>query len=190
MNFNQNGNNTNLQINYENEINETATITAEFTNNELKDVTLEKEEPLDFLIWFLLIIGVIISIFLFVFLKIYKNKKHGLESENITYSKPFNYKLEADKLLKEAEELFKQKKYKDAYGKAGQALRLYLSYENGLKIELTNDDIIRYLKRRNKSFSDIKKCFDLCSLVEFAKYKIDKNDFDKIIGLSSKIITQ
>jgi len=187
INFDQNGNKTTIEMNYENEKNETATITAEFENNELIEVYLERENQGNQLIWFLIII-VIISFILYILLKKYLRKTKEFEQENIPNKKPFNYKIEADKLLNEARELFLKKKYKDAYGKAGQALRLYLSYENGLKKELTNDDVIKYLKQKNKSFKEIKKCFDLCSLVEFAKYKENKKDFDEILKITGKAI--
>jgi len=187
--FNQNGNITNLDINYEKEKNETATIKAEFENNELKEVSLENENQRNQLIWFLIIITMMFSVILYILLKKYFRKTQEFKTDSLPYKKPFNYKIEADKLLKEAEKLFKKKKYKDAYGKSGQALRLYLSYENGLKKEMTNDDIIKYLKQKNKSYKDIKKCFDLCSLVEFAKYKESKKDFDEILKITGKTIT-
>jgi hypothetical protein len=189
INFNQNGNITNLEISYENEKNETVTIKAEFEDNELIEVSLEKEEQRNQLIWILMIITFIFSIILYILLKKYMRETKEFEPDSISYKKSFNYKIEADKLLKEAERLFKKKKYKDAYGKAGQALRLYLSYENGLKKEMTNDDVIKYLKHKNKSYKDIKKCFDLCSLVEFAKYKENKKDFDEILKITGKTIT-
>jgi hypothetical protein len=186
--FNQNGNLTKLEISYENEKNETAIIIAEFENNDLLEVSLDKEKQNN-LIWIIIIIFISLFIIIYILVKKYLKKTQGFERDYIQQKKPFNYKIEADKLLKQAERLFKKKKYKDAYGKAGQALRLYLSYENGLKKELTNDDVIKYLKQKNKSYKDIKKCFDLCSLVEFAKYKENKKDFDEIIKITGKTIT-
>jgi hypothetical protein len=189
ISFNQNGNITDINIGFENENNETATITAEFENDELKEVSLEKDNEKNLLIWVFTIFLIFFFFILYIFFKRYKVRKKNFESEDILYTKPFDYKKEAEKLLREAEKLFYKKLYKDAYGVAGQALRLYLSFKYGIKKEITNDYIIKYLKQNDKKFNDIKKCFDLCSLVEFAKYKIDKNDFDEIIKISGKTIT-
>jgi hypothetical protein len=189
LNFNQNGNKTNLELSYENEKNETATITAEFENNELKDVTLEKENQMNLIIWIIPIILVILTIILYIIYNKYIKKNKRIEPIITSNKIPFDYKIEAKKLLKEAEKLFTKRKYKDAYGKAGQALRLYLSYQNGIKKEMTNDEVIKHLKQKNKSFKEIKKCFDLCSLVEFAKYNINKKDFDEILKITGKTIT-
>jgi hypothetical protein len=188
LTFNQHGNQTDLEIIYENKKNDTATIKARFENNELKEVSLEKEDKINLLIWLLPLIIIISIITLYVLYKKFFIKKQIKEFENILDKKPFNYKIEADKLLKEAEKLFKQKKYKDAYGKAGQSLRLYLSYKNGLNKEITNDDVIKYLRQNKKSFKDFKKCFDLCSLVEFAKFKEDINDFKNILKITGNTI--
>jgi hypothetical protein len=188
INFDQNGNKTNLDLNYENEKNETATISAEFENNELKDVTLEKENQMNHLIWIIPLIIVILTLILYVIYSKYFKKNKRIEDIKTINKKQFDYKIEAKKLLLEAEKLFKQKKYKDAYGKAGQALRLYLSYQNGLKKEITNDYVIKHLKQKNRPYLEIKKCFDLCSLVEFAKYKENKKDFNEILKITSKTI--
>lgn len=80
------------------------------------------------------------------------------------------------------------KKYKDAYGTGGQALGLFLSYENQLNKEVTNDEIINFLREHKKEYKEAKECFDLCSLVEFAKYEANKNDFDEIIRKTKKIM--
>jgi len=67
-------------------------------------------------------------------------------------------------------------------------LRLFLSYENRLNKEITNDEIINFLREHKKEYKEAKECFDLCSLVEFAKYKANKEDFDRIIEKAKKII--
>ena len=68
------------------------------------------------------------------------------------------------------------------------AIQTYNQILYGLKKEVTNDEIIRYLKNKNNNIKSIKECFDLCSLVEFAKYKTNKKDFEKIIKLGEEII--
>jgi hypothetical protein len=49
----------------------------------------------------------------------------------------FDFKEEAGKLVGKAVSLYEEKQFKDAYGTAAQALRLYLSYKYGLKKEVT-----------------------------------------------------
>jgi hypothetical protein len=48
--------------------------------------------------------------------------------------------------LDEAAVLFENKKYKEAYSRVGQTVRLFLRYEQGLDREITNDEIIHHLK--------------------------------------------
>jgi HEPN domain-containing protein len=117
-------------------------------------------------------------------------KKRYSELQSPIIKKSFNYRQEAERLLNEAKHDFENNLYKDAYGKVGQSLRLFLSYHHGLKKELTNSEMIRYLKNQKKSFKHIKECLDLCSLVEFAKYKENKSDFIKIIQITSNVILQ
>jgi hypothetical protein len=46
--------------------------------------------------------------------------------------------LAAEKMIAEAVESFENEDYKEAYGKAGQALRLFISYENKLNKDLNS----------------------------------------------------
>ena len=105
-------------------------------------------------------------------------------------SKPFDYRSEANRLLNDAKRDFEHGLFKDAYGKAGQSFWLFLSYFHDVKEEMTNDEMIRYLKNLNKPSDHIKQCLDLCSLVEFAKYSANESDFSKIIQLTTKVISQ
>ncbi|MBR9703767.1 hypothetical protein GOV12_00005, partial [Candidatus Pacearchaeota archaeon] len=142
--------------------------------------------------FWLLIIGIIIILVIIIYLIYYKyykkNKKAFDDIKDVNSEKPFDYKFESRKLLKESKKLFNLKKHKDAYEKAGQAIRLFLSHKYHLKIETTNDDIIRYLKLQNMDITKIKECFDLCCLVEFAKYKANIKDFNMILKIGEDII--
>ncbi|MBD3204433.1 hypothetical protein GF327_09150 [Candidatus Woesearchaeota archaeon] len=182
--FSNEKNSTEIKLNYKNELNRTAEITAEIKNNTFKKVNLEIEKNRSY--WWLILFAIPLIGFL-IYKKLHKKpveKKIGKKKP----AKPFDHKKEAKMLLAKAGELFSKKKYKDAYGTAAQAIRLYLAYENRLNKELANDDIIMYLRNNKKPYKNIKKCFDLCSLVEFAKYKANKKDFDKIMNLGKKII--
>ena len=112
------------------------------------------------------------------------------EDEKKIFEKPINFRKEALKLLKEAKTLFNNKKEKDAYGKAAESIRFYYSYKLGIKTELTNTDLVKKLKNHKIQYNNTQKCLNLCGLVEFAKYRANKQDFDKIIRLAESIIKQ
>ena len=187
VSFNQQGNQTDVDITYQNDKNETATIHAEFEDDVLKEVRLEREEPLHLFFYVLPIILCIIFVIIYLYYR-YK-KRHEIGEPLLQHTKkPFDYRKEAERLLIEAKKLFEQGRYKDAYMKAGQSLRLYLSYEHGLQKELTNEEVLNYLKKTKKSINHIKECFNLCSLVEFAKYQANDKDFDQISITVAKTI--
>ncbi len=170
-------------------------ISAEVINGTIQNVKIENSDKENdyskkyLWLWLLVLFIALLLVSYFIYKKYYKKiKKEIKETIQMTKEKQFDYKKEAIKLLDKAKDLFEKGKYKDAYEKVGQAIRLYLSYKYGLKREVTNDEIIKYLKNKNKEVKLIKRCFDLCSLVEFAKYKANKKDFEKIVGLGEEII--
>jgi len=188
-------NKTKIKVNYKNPQNQTTSISAEVINGTIQNVKIENSDNENdfsknyFWLWLILLLVALIMAGYFVYKKYYKKiKKVENEIKNIIIEKPFDYKKESSKLLNRAKVLFEKEKYKDAYEKAGQAIRLYLSYKHGLKKEVTNEGVVRYLKNKNKKIKSIKECFDLCSLVEFAKYKANKRDFEKIVKLGEEII--
>jgi len=180
---------TNVKVNYANQFNETATISADIVNNTVQNVELQKAEKDKQNYWWILLILLLLAVFGYFAYKRLNNKPHQetyvVEKKK---EKPLDYKSESIKLLEESKKLFGQKQYKDAYGTAGQALRLFLSYENKLNKEITNDEIIKYLRDHKQRYKEAKEAFDICSLVEFAKYEANKKDFDKIINHTKKII--
>jgi len=187
--FSQEGNKTSVQVNYLNQKNETAAIKADIINDTVKDVELinENEKEHKNYWWILLVLLLLGIVGYFIYKKFSKKPKEVIIEKKII-EKPFDYKAESLKMLSKAKELFNKEQYKEAYMIAAQSLRLYLSYKNDLKKEITNDEIIKHLRMHKKPFKDAKECFDLCSLVEFAKYKANKKDFDKIIDYTKKII--
>jgi hypothetical protein len=188
MQFTQEQNKTNVQLNYINKNNDTASITAEIINNTVQNVELQNGEKEKKTYWWIIPIIILVALLGYFAYKKFHNK---LEPEPIIKKKienPYDYKKESLKLLEKSKKQFASKEYKDAYGTAGQALRLFLSYENKLNKEITNDEIIDFLRKHKKSYKDAKECFDLCSLVEFAKYQANKKDFKKILNVLTKII--
>ncbi len=188
--FSQEINKTNIQMNYINKNNETASISADIINNTVKNIkvinnTRKKRNNYFWIILIILVAG--ITGFL-IYKKRFNKKKIEIHEKQKIEEKLFDYKKESLLVLNKAKKLFEKEKYKDAYMFASQALRLFLSYENNLKKEVTNDEIINYLKKHKQSYKNVKDCFDLCSLVEFAKYKANKKDFSKIIDFAEKVI--
>ncbi len=180
---------TNVKVNYKNKNNETATITADIVNKTVQNIELQKSEKEKQKYWWIILILLLLAVLGYFAYKRF-NKK-SFSNVNVTkkiIEKPFDYKKESVKLLEKSKKLFDKKEYKDAYGTAGQALRLFLSYENKLNKEITNDEIIDSLRNHKQGYKEVKECFDICSLVEFAKYKANKKDFDKIIKHAKKVI--
>ena len=179
------GNKTKIEMQYSNEKNETAKITAEIRNETVQNIKLEKDKSNP---WYFLMIPILI-ITLLIFHKKYKFGKKDISLETPTKTqKPFNYKKESKQLLMKSKKDFSEERYKDAYEKSSQAIRLFLSYKYNLKKDSTNDEIIKHLKSIKKETGKIKNRLDLCSLVEFAKYKPNKKDFGKITTFAEELI--
>jgi hypothetical protein len=190
-NIEKNKNETEIKMKYTNEKNETATITARIENQAVKEVKLEKENP--FTVWNWIMIAIILATLIFITNKVYQKYNPKQTPQIIPQKKkekPYNYKKASKQLLEKSKKLFEQKQYKDAYEKSSQAIRLFLSHTNDLKKETTNDELIKHLKEKNQKTTELKKCFDLCSLVEFAKYSPNKSDFKKITTFAEKLINE
>jgi hypothetical protein len=180
---------TTMQFNYMDENNQSALISAEILNKTVEKVELESENNEERMYWWLLWVVLGCAAGYVVYRRIRKSsQKSMLEPETKKHEPPFDHVKESKMLLQRAQKLFEEKKYKDAYGTAAQGLRLYLRYENGLEAELTNDDVVGFLRRHRKPYMQVKKCFDLCSLVEFARYEANKQDFARIIRYAQKVI--
>ncbi len=179
---------TSISLIYQNDKLQTATITADFKNDELIKVQLEKPwKDYSYLYPFLILLPVgIVTYFLYKKLRIKKKipSKPVISKE----TKKFDYVTVSENLIKEAQDCFDNKQYKDAYGKVSQAIRLFLSYELNLNKEITNEDLLSYLNNTIYPISEIRNCFELSSLVEFAKHDENQEDFNKIIDVSKKLI--
>jgi len=187
--FSQEGNTTSIQLQYSNEDNSTAVISAQITNNSVDTVELHKEDDSMLPLWFWLLLVVLITgTGYLIYKKFMKKPDNTDESKPVLKERSFDYTRAAEKMIAVAVECFENGDYKEAYGKAGQALRLFISYENKLNKELTNDEVIDYLKEHGMVYKQVDECFELCSLVEFAKYKASRQDFDMIISAAKEVI--
>lgn len=181
--FSKENNTTNLQIQYENPQNETAQINARFVNGSVEHVELVREQERN--LYPVYLIGILIALVLaYLGYKRYSGKKEqkSFVEEKIQLQKEnFNFRDAAGKLLEKAVSLYEEKQFKDAYGTAGQALRLYLSYNYGLNKEVTNSELINYLKNKGVEYGKFEKCLQLSSLVEFAKHMPEDGEFGEMI---------
>ena len=180
-------NTTLIQIQYYDENNKTASIFGEFKVDILEDVFLEK--PGSDFNWFYLVYIIGIAVISYVIYKFFKrNKKESIISEPKIPSQLYDNATAVEKLIKEGKEDFENNNFKDAYGKINQALRLFLSHELDLKKEITNENILEYIPRETWPISDIEECFRIASLVEFAKYAPNNDDFSRIVSITEDLV--
>ncbi|OYT33715.1 MAG: hypothetical protein B6U87_03065 [Candidatus Aenigmarchaeota archaeon ex4484_52] len=188
-------NNTQVTISYKN--NETESkIKADYINNTIKNVKLEKAENKSEnnkknLLW-LLPLTLLIIVLAWNFYK--KNRKRKNEKEKAENNKKaekiqIDYRKESKKMLKRAKKLFFDNKKKDAYEIVAYVIRFYFSHKFDTKKEITNTELLKYLKKKKISnYNKIQKCLDICCLVEFAKYSPNAKDFNEIINIAEKAI--
>jgi hypothetical protein len=187
--FQQNKNTTNIQLTYQNQKEQSAYIKAEFENKDIVKIDLEKPNQDYSYLWPIPVIALAILLGFFAYKKIKMKKKSVVISVPKTiHEKPFDYVFASNRLIQKAKEDFKEQRQKEAYGGISQAIRLFLSYRAELKREITNEDILLHLTSDKYPIEDIKNCFKLSSLVEFAKYTPNKIDFDEMCLLAEKII--
>lgn len=188
--FSRNGNETDLQIQYENPTNETAQINARFINSSVDSVELVRDRESTNYPLYAIVALIILALAYLVYNK-YKPKK--AEETYVTVSSTpkkemFDFRKRARELVDKSVRLYEEERREDAYGTAAQALRLYLAHFYGLKKEVTNAELIRHLKLKGRDWKEIEECLELCSLVEFAKHVPEEDEFEKIISTVKKVI--
>jgi len=184
-------NHTKITVPYNNSEGKSKNITAEYIDGEIEKVSLsekKEEEKSNNLWWILLVLLVCIAGWV-VYNKYFGVINQQIEISEINLNKSVDYKKEAKKMIVEAEKLFDSKKEKDAYEKVSRGVRFYFSYKLGTKKEITNTDLLKLMKQKKiGKYLDVQKCLNMCSLVEFAKYKPNRKDFDKIIEIARKVV--
>ena len=195
INFQDNENETNIILQYENQKHDNAKITANFETDEIKHVTLEDNSSNSSNLTLLILLAVVIvsavSIY-FVIKKFLKKKKTFTinDSSPIPKLKSFEHINESKKLISQAQQYYDKGEYKEAFGTAGKAIKLFLSYDADLKREITSEELIRLIRKHNYPIADIKESLKITDLVEFAKSNATEDDFKKIISLFNKLINK
>ena len=192
--FEANGNVTNVILKYEDQKQTNATITANFVNDEIRQVTLEdrNSNPLNLMLLIIIAVTVVSALCIYFAIKKFKNKKSFtiIDTQLNPKLKSFDHVIESKKLINEAIQYHDKGHYKEAFGTAGKSIRLFLSHDAGIKREITSEELIRLIPKDNYPINDIRECLKVTDLVEFAKLKATDYDFKKIISLFNKLSNQ
>jgi hypothetical protein len=192
--FEANGNVTNVILKYEDQKQANATITANFVNDEIRQVTLEdrNSNPLNLMLLIIIAVTVVSALCIYFAIKKFKNKKSFtiIDTQLNPKLKSFDHVIESKKLIDEAIQYHDKGHYKEAFGTAGKSIRLFLSHDAGIKREITSEELIRLIPKDNYPINDIRECLKVTDLVEFAKLKATDYDFKKIISLFNKLSNQ
>ena len=192
--FETNGNVTNVILKYEDQKQANATITANFVNDEIRQVTLEDRNynPLNLMLLIIIAVTVVSALCIYFAIKKFKNKKSFtiIDTQLNPKLKSFDHVIESKKLIDEAIQYHDKGHYKEAFGTAGKSIRLFLSHDAGIKREITSEELIRLIPKDNYPINDIRECLKVTDLVEFAKLKATDYDFKKIISLFNKLSNQ
>lgn len=189
MEFIYDSNKTTIQLQYNNEDNQIATIFGEFESGNLENVFLEKPNE-DSFSWIFMVSILFVAIISYLLYRLFRrNKKEHISIINQkTISQSYDHTITVEKLIQEGKEHFANSNQKDAYGKINQALRLFLSHELNLKKETTNEHILEHILQENYPVSDIEECFRIASLVEFAKYVPNSDDFSRVVSIIENLV--
>ena len=180
-------NHTEIEVPYNNS-GEVRRVTADYVDGEIRDVRLEKKEDEKPNLWIIVIAAVVLFVLGLIAYRLLKKPEPLLQPiEEVV--KPLDYLTEAKRMVDEAEDLFSRGQEKDAYEMVSQAIRFYFSHKLDVGKEMVNTELLNLLKRRGIDTREVWDCLNLCSLVEFAKYKTNKNDFDEIIKHARNLIT-
>src|SRR6476659_4960748 len=192
--FEANGNVTNVILKYEDQKQANATITANFVNDEIRQVTLEdrNSNPLNLMLLIIIAVTVVPALCIYFAIKKFKKKKRFtiIDTQLNPKLKSFDHVIESKKLIDEAIQYHDKGHYKEAFGTAGKSIRLFLSHDAGIKREITSEELIRLIPKDNYPINDIRECLKVTDLVEFAKLKATDYDFKKIISLFNKLSNQ
>ncbi|MCK5594116.1 MAG: hypothetical protein KAI18_02630, partial [Candidatus Aenigmarchaeota archaeon] len=173
--------------------NMTATVSVSGNETEILDMDFDDGRTLMDKVKYplLVLIFVIIGVSYYLYKKREALVSAVVDNVPVARVRKVNPKKDALKMLIDAERLFETGDMKEAYTKVSLAVRFYFRHTVGSagSRELTSTEVIRLLKGEGyDGISEVKECFSMCDLVKFAKYKPNKKDFGKMIGLARKIV--
>lgn len=104
-------------------------------------------------------------------------KKEDLKHENVSENQTILFKA-----IKE----FEKGNKKEAYLMTGQAIRNLIKQKHGIKKEITQQEALK-ISKKQPYYKQLKKAFQLISMVGFARYKPNKKDFEYITKTAETI---
>jgi hypothetical protein len=163
-------------------------IIVEYRDGEIKEVEIEDDEQnKNNNLWLVLtLILILISAAAVYYFRVKKQKTFNAIMNAPEQTPDKDYLEEVREMLVLAQKLFDGNLEKDAYEKVSQAVRLYFSNKREIKKEITNYELLNILGR-DEVHGKVKRCLDLCMLVEFAKYRANKEDFDEIMRIAEEV---
>lgn len=189
--FQENENQANVTIQYKDQQGANASIVGMFENDEIQQIILDNGT---FKTQDLLLITLLVTIFASVIVAYVifrkRTKKYVVQSDHMSVSvqsRSQDHISESQKLMAESQKHYDKKKYKDAFAVAGQAIRLFLSYETELKKEITNEELFSHIENYDYPVEEVRQCLEISSLVEFAKLSATEDDYEKLISLFAKL---
>ncbi len=188
--FYEENNESFVRMDYKSKDNRTASIKARVVNGTVEDVELvEDGKEDDGMLRDLILLLLAAAASYILYRRYFSNGKKDINMDRSPApARPKDYRKDARSMLDMSRKMFDRGEMKEAYATAAGALRYYLRHRDGLSGEMTNDGIISHLRKQRKGYTNAKECFDLCSLVEFARYKANRKDFDRIVCIAGKLI--
>lgn len=174
-----------VSVPYSNQEGETRNITAVWEDGKIKNVDLEEETDSSWWRPWLLVLTLLLAALWYFYRR---SRQDDMTMEETTYTKiPQDTGNEYLLALEEALMLFEEGRKKDACEKASQTLRSYFAWRLGLKCEPTSQEIMNALEGRPEK-EKVRECLEVCALVEFARKKIDREEFEDIYEETSGLV--
>jgi hypothetical protein len=168
-----------------------AYVNATTEENFVIQVSLEQEPgPSGFpLVPVLIVAGSALAVSGWYVYRKYRQHKNGTpDARKGSLPAAFNHRAEAERILEEAGLAYARQDYAHAYGLAGRALRVFLSYEYGNNGEVTAEEMITLLHKAGRDTAEIESVLGQCSSVAFARGSPDAREFSLILDHVREII--
>lgn len=163
-----------------------ATILGNTTN--ITKINLEKKDEKKNNFWYGLLALLIIAAAAYLYYKKTRKAPVVPAAAKEKKKKPLDYRKKARQMIEDAEKLFDRGMQKEAYVKVSRAVRFYFKHRFD-KTEMTSSDILRSVGSEDAEYiKNVRECFSICDLVNFAKYEPNARDFRKVAGLAKDIV--
>ena len=137
----------------------------------------------------MILIPIILGLIIFGYLSYRKSiTKRQLSIATVTPS--VNYVENTLEMIQSSKNLFDDSMPKYAFEKFSQAIRYYYSNKLGINLDLTQSEVMYYLRKSDVSnYPQIQKWLQLCGQVEFVKYRSTQKEFIDSLETFRKLIS-